>query len=150
MRMSLNFKEGDKMEKIYNTKQKMQIIELLKSSQDKHLTADDMMMIFQMKKINVSRATLYRYLDVLVQTGVIKKFYLGEGEKACYQYIGTNNSCKEHFHLVCLECGKLYHLECNRISDMVNHIEDEHKFKVDPGRIIFYGICEECQKEVSQ
>ena len=123
-------------QKTYITKQKIQIIELLKNNKNKHMTADDMLFLLTAQKINVSRATLYRYLDVLVSTG-----------KACYQYIDNTTKCKEHFHLVCTECGKLQHMECSHVEDIIKHVEKEHHFLVDPGRVVFYGICSECAKK---
>lgn len=129
----------------YNTKQKMQILEMLKNNKQRHLNVDEMLFILSAEQISVSRATLYRYLDVLVSTGEVKKFLIGENEKACYQYSG--DECAEHFHLVCTECGKLIHMKCDKVSEIIEHIDEDHNFKVDPSRIVFYGICEDCQKQ---
>lgn len=132
--------------KVYNTRQKTIILEMLKNNKNKHLTADDMLFILSAQKVSVSRATLYRYLDVLVSTGDVKKYILSESDKACYQYVDSGESCKEHFHLMCIDCGTLQHLECDRINSIINHVESHHHFKVDPGRVVFYGLCEECLK----
>ncbi len=132
--------------KVYNTRQKTIILEMLKNNKNKHLTADDMLFILSAQKVSVSRATLYRYLDVLVQTGDVKKYILPDSDKACYQYVDSGDSCKEHFHLMCIDCGTLQHLECVHINEVINHVENMHKFKVDPGRVVFYGLCEDCMK----
>ena len=102
--------------------------------------------ILNAQKVSVSRATLYRYLDVLVSTGDVKKYILSESDKACYQYVDSSEDCKEHFHLMCIDCGTLQHLECLQINEIINHVVQDHKFKVDPGRVVLYGLCEECQK----
>ena len=47
---------------------------------------------------------------------------------------------------MCIECGTLQHLECPHINEIINHVVKDHKFKVDPGRVVLYGLCEECQK----
>ena len=132
--------------KVYNTRQKTIILEMLKNNKNKHLTADDMLFILSAQKVSVSRATLYRYLDVLVSTGDVKKYILSESDKACYQYVDSGKSCKEHFHLMCIYCGTLQHLERIHINEIINHVEKDHKFKVDPGRVVFYGLCEECMR----
>ena len=132
--------------KVYNTRQKVFILEMLKNNKNKHLTVDDMLFILNAQKVSVSRATLYRYLDVLVSTGDVKKYILSETDKACYQYVDSSEDCKEHFHLMCIDCGTLQHLECLHINEIINHVIKDHKFKVDPGRVVFYGLCEECQK----
>lgn len=131
--------------KVYNTRQKVQILEMLKQNKHRHMTVDEMVFYFTVQKINVSRATLYRYLDVLVSTGDVKKYITGE--KACYQYIDEKTSCKEHFHLMCIECGELQHLECEHVNEIIEHVESKHHFKVNPGRVVFYGICENCSKK---
>lgn len=131
----------------YNTVQKQKILEMLKNNSDKHLNVDEMLFILSVEKVNVSRATLYRFLDVLVQTGEVQKFIIGENEKACYQYIQDKEHCNNHFHLMCTECGKLIHMNCSKVDEIVKHIEDDHEFKVDPGRVVFYGICKECQEK---
>ena len=33
-----------------------------------------------------------------------------------------------------------------KINEIINHVVQDHKFKVDPGRVVLYGLCEECQK----
>lgn len=133
--------------KIYNTRQKVLIIEMLKQNKHRHMTVEDMMFYFNVQKISVSRATLYRYLDVLVSTGDVKKYITGEGDKACYQFVDSETSCKEHFHLMCIECGELQHLECHHVNEIIEHVENSHQFKVDPGRVVFYGLCENCSKK---
>lgn len=133
--------------KAYNTRQKMQIIEMLKQNKHRHMTVDEMMFYLTVAKISVSRATLYRYLDVLVQTGSVKKYIVGEGDKACYQYVDADYNCRQHFHLMCIECGVLQHLECGFINNIIEHVESEHQFKVDPGRVVLYGVCANCQKK---
>ena len=53
----------------YNTKQKNIIIDMLKNNKDRHLTADEMLKILDGLHSPVGKATLYRFLDVLVSTG---------------------------------------------------------------------------------
>ena len=71
----------------YNTKQKNIIVDMLKKNKNRHLTADEMLKILDEMDSPVSKATLYRFLDVLVSTGDLRKYITLEGEKACYQYI---------------------------------------------------------------
>lgn len=134
----------------YNTKQKNIIIEMLQNNKNCHLTADEMLKILEEMNSPVSKATLYRFLDVLVSTGNLRKYITAEGEKACYQYIDEEEGCHEHYHLKCIECGKLIHMECHHIEKITDHVLKEHKFSVDPSRIVLYGICEECMGEMHE
>ncbi len=129
----------------YNTKQKNIIMDMLKEHKNEHLTADDMLNLLNSKGSAVSKATLYRFLDVLVSTGNVRKFIIDEGERSCYQFIDEEEECKEHYHLKCIECGKLFHTECDYLDEIVEHVEKHHNFKVDTGKIVLYGICKDCQ-----
>ena len=130
----------------YNTIQKQTILELLEEHKNKHLNVDEMMSLLYERKENVSRATLYRTLDNLVQNGIVRKYQINENEKSCYQIIDEEN-CHNHFHLVCSECGKLIHLECDKFEELLAHFEEEHSFKVFPSRVVLYGLCSDCQKK---
>lgn len=133
--------------KKYTTKQKTEILNVLKENKDKHLTANQMLECLSQKNVDVSKATLYRYLDVLVKSGSILKYMTSGFDKACFQYAENGNICKNHFHLKCNNCGKIIHLECNEITKIIAHIEDKHDFLVDLGTVSFYGTCDECLKE---
>ena len=133
----------------YNTIQKQTILELLDKHKNEHLNVDEMMALLYERKENVSRATLYRTLDNLVQNGIVRKYTINENEKACYQIIDEDN-CHNHFHLVCSNCGKLIHLECDKFEDILHHFKEDHGFVVFPSRVVLYGLCSECQKKEDQ
>ena len=109
-----------------------------------HLTADEMLKILDEMGSPVSKATLYRFLDVLVSTGDLRKYITTDGEKACYQYIDEEKGCHEHYHLKCIECGKLIHVECSELDEIQQHIGEHHNFHVDRSRIVLYGTCSDC------
>lgn len=91
-----------------------------------------------------AKSSIYRNLSFLCSEGIVRKFK-GEGETSCvYQYLGGERSCRDHFHLKCIECGSLIHLDCQMGSELCRHIEEHHGFSVDSGRSILYGICESC------
>lgn len=133
--------------RFYVTKQKTQIVEMLKKNSDRHMNVDDMLFLLNAQKCKVSRATLYRYLDVLVSTGDVRKFITGD--KACYQYVSDDND-NDEFHLMCVECGKLIHMKCHKVADIMEHVETAHHFKVDPTKVVLYGICEDCAKLIEK
>ena len=61
------------MERAYRTKQRARILEYLKSNKEMHITAD--MIIDHFKKVGnpVGKATVYRYLDNLLEENIIRK-----------------------------------------------------------------------------
>ncbi len=125
----------------YKTKQSEIVLSYLKENSDSHLTANAIAMALSSQ--NVGKTTVYRHLEKLCRDGAVRKYILEEGDSACYQYIG-DSTCHSHFHLKCLNCNKLLHLECDHLSEIETHINAHHNFKVDSSRTVFYGICEEC------
>lgn len=133
------------MEKVYKTKQRAAILEYLKENIDEHITADRIIDYFKQIDNPIGKSTVYRTLDTLVQENVIRKYALTDrSEAACFQYMGENASCNEHYHMKCTKCGMLIHLDCDEIKELSEHIFKEHKFRLDTCKTILYGLCENC------
>lgn len=129
----------------YNTKQKGAVERFLRSNSDRHFTVDSLLYELHSAGENVGRTTVYRALERLVIEGNASKYVQASGESACYQYVG-GNTCHEHFHLKCEGCGRLIHLECGQIDELGAHIEQDHGFKLNKFKTVFYGVCGECAK----
>ncbi len=131
----------------YKTKQKSLILECVKETSGGHFTADDIADKLDKKGSHVGKATVYRHLDRLLSDGVIKKYSLGEGKSACYQYVSAG--C-EHFHLKCTVCEKLIHADCEFLDMLSSHVSKDHGFIIDGSRTVFYGKCSECFRAEKQ
>jgi Fur family ferric uptake transcriptional regulator len=131
--------------KSYHTKQKELILQVLKKEESHHQTADEISQELVKENNPVSKATLYRNLDQLVEQGIIKKFSV-EGCKSCYQYVSEKIK-ENHYHLKCETCGKLFHAEGLPMSKIENLIQNEFHFSIDESRTVFYGICDACKKK---
>ena len=133
----------------YKTKQKDIILNFFIKNKNHHLTASDIINYLHIHDENVGSATVYRYLDKLVSKGMIRKYILDDRSGACYQYIENSDECLEHFHLKCIECGKLIHIDCDYMKSLDEHILQHHGFKVDNSRTVLYGICNSCNEKKS-
>ncbi len=130
------------MTKSYNTKQKMLIEQTVQSFSEGHFTCEDVCDAIKSKGENAGMTTVYRHLDKMVKDGAIIKYTSQAGESACYR---RRLDCGEHFHLKCVSCGKLIHLSCKSLDGIGAHVENEHRFKIDPSKTVFYGVCGECK-----
>lgn len=130
----------------YRTKQRELILDYLIRNKEKHVTADMIINYFKYNGTPIGKSTVYRYLDMLVSENVIRKFTIEEGKSACYQYGTKNDKCTEHYHFKCNICGKLYHVNCDFMNEIKDHIYLEHKFIIDSSKTVFYGTCYECSK----
>lgn len=128
----------------YSTRQKSLILDFIKESSS-HLTVADIVSGLKLKGYSIGTATVYRALERLCATGEIKKFVIDERGAACYQL--SDAECNSHFHLKCLGCGRLIHLDCEFLSKMESHILDDHGFTVSSGKTVIYGYCSECTEK---
>ena len=100
-------------EKVFNTVKK----EIINSFND-----------LKKKKINVSRATLYRTIDVFVKHGLLKKLILDDG-KFLYEH-NKKTITPQHDHIVCEDCGEIFEFFDNSISQIEDKIAKDLNLKV--------------------
>ncbi len=126
----------------YNTKQKSLILDAVKK-QKKDFTIKDIHIVLNKK---VGLTTIYRFIDKLVDDGVLSKFIRNDN-MTYYQYL---EHCDEenHFYLRCEQCGKMEHVDCECIGDLSSHIFKKHHFKANRENIIINGLCDNCTKSL--
>lgn len=129
----------------YNTKQREYVLDCLKENAAYHITAEEILEKLKERKTPVGKSTVYRYLELLLQEGSIRKYAVEDGGCACYQYIREDMECCQHFHLKCLKCQELYHISCKYMEGIGEHIETEHGFQIDQSKTVFYGRCKKCR-----
>lgn len=131
----------------YNTKQKSAIIQFIKVVKDKHFTVDSLCEMMALEGKTVGRTTVYRHLESLAKDGILRKYAAAQGESVCYQYVGEQNECNEHFHLKCEKCGSLIHMECDEMRELAVHIKSHHGFSIDQFKTVIYGVCGDCSSK---
>ncbi|MBO7475248.1 MAG: transcriptional repressor [Ruminococcus sp.] len=131
----------------YNTKQKEKLLEYLMKNKEKHTNVQEISAFLSAEGSSMGVATIYRQLDRLVEQGLVRKYAFDGKTCACYQYIENEEQCRSHFHLKCLGCGRLIHLDCEHLADITRHIEEEHEFSIDYSQTVFYGRCSDCRSK---
>ena len=126
-------------EKKYLTKPRKMILDLFENNPETSFSAKE---IIEDPEITVGEATVFRCLTHLTARGYLRKYDSGEG--ALYQY-NRKGECDRHFHLKCLTCGKIIHLDCELMETIGAHIREDHAFAIDVSRTVIYGHCESCQ-----
>lgn len=127
-----------------NTKQKSYILDCLKKYSDEHMTIDDIVNIINKDSNIVGKTTVYRYLTNLESRGLVRKYSFKGQAFACYQYVGENSVCHDHYHMVCTNCGKTVHFESEKLGLLTNEINNKNNFFIDAVRTVFYGKCSDC------
>lgn len=109
-------------------------------SSTKHRDAEEIYFSLLKRGIKVSRATVYRTIDVLVKNNMIEKLEIGDG-KARYEY---NDKFKHHDHLICTSCGKIIEFNDSDIENHQLHIARKYNFELMHHSHQLFGICEDC------
>lgn len=131
----------------YATASRKKILEFLKSSRDRTVTAADIDTYLKENDSEVNITTIYRYLDKLAKEGTVIKYVAEKGSQAAFQYVEQGHHCEEHLHLKCVKCGCIIHLECAFMDEISEHIQKDHGFLLQCKNSILYGMCRECAKQ---
>ncbi len=91
---------------------------------------------------HVGTATVYRTLEVLVESGLVRAHDFGEGFKRYEPMLAQ----ADHEHLICERCGRVVEFQNERLERMLPIIADEHAFQHQRHRIEIYGVCRDCRR----
>ena len=58
--------------------------------------------------------------------------------------------CREHLHLKCVQCGRIYHLDCHFMDEVRAHLMAEHGFTLQCEGSVLYGLCRRCAQQNEQ
>lgn len=89
----------------------------------------------------VSRPTVYRTLNELVEAGLLRKMTLGG--RAVYEH---DYGYPQHDHLYCQMCEKLIEFHSDDLAAIRDAVAREHNFRATGHRLIITGVCRECSR----
>lgn len=122
------------------TRQRVLVAEILLASDD-HPSVEQLRRRLVERGEHVGTATLYRTVDALVKSGLVRERDFGEGFK---RYEPAREPA-EHAHLVCRRCGAVVEFANDRLERMLRMTADEHHFHYERHRVEIHGICEKCR-----
>ena len=89
-------------------------------------------------------SSVYRLLSKLAQEGTVRRLRAPAPAKGYLYQFSDAHACHAHFHLHCLSCGAVTHLECACGEEISAHLLREHGFATDCDHTVFYGTCAAC------
>ncbi len=110
---------------------------------DDHFEAEALYAYFKKKNFNISRATVYNTLDLLVSCDLVKKHQFG---KNLAQY-EKSYGYKQHDHIICIDCKKVVEFCDPRIQQIQSMMGELLNFKITHHSLYMYGICGSCRKK---
>ena len=106
-------------------------------STNEHRDAEDIFNSLRKRQTNVSRATVYRTIDVLVKNNLVRRLNLGDGRSRFENKIGIEH----HDHIVCLDCRKIVEFMDETIEKMQIRIAKEQGFEIVRHVHQLFGRC---------
>ena len=107
---------------------------------DGHFTVSDLAAAARDRRIGVSRATLFRALDLLVELGVVERRDLPSGEHAYVECAPAH-----HHHVVCSRCGRSAEVDDASVAEAVREIGRRSGYRIESHRLELFGLCPSCQ-----
>jgi len=106
-----------------------------------HVEADELLVRLRAKHKKISRATIYRTLELLADSGIVGKLRIGE---AGYRYERLRAG-DHHDHLICRECGRVVEFYEPRIEELQDEVCERYGFILLDHNHQMRGICRSCR-----
>ncbi len=106
---------------------------------DEHFTAEELWT--KAKKIDpkTSRATLYRTIGLLVESGLLRETDLGRDERV---YDPNFVDSPDHNHLICVDCGKVVEFEDANTATLIDCITRRLGFRPSAKSMRIEACCD--------
>ena len=106
-----------------------------------HFTAEELLRESRRRRLGVTRATVFRSLDILAALGVVERLDLPSGEHA---FVACQPA--HHHHVVCSSCGRSAGVADNGIEAVARAVERATGYRIDEHRLALFGVCPSCRQ----
>ncbi|MBI3012822.1 MAG: transcriptional repressor [Elusimicrobia bacterium] len=121
------------------TKQREEILDYLLKAR-KHVTPEEMYRDINRKDPALGRATVFRTLHLLEDSGFANSIHLANGRQA-YEHKFAR---PHHDHMICVECSAVIEFSSATIERIQEQITKEHTFSPLWHRHEIFGRCKKC------
>lgn len=120
---------------------RVKILNILETSNRRHLSAEDVYKLLLEKGEEIGLATVYRVLTQFEGAGLVCRHHF-EGGQSVFEF----NRGGHHDHLVCIKCGKVVEFLEEAIEERQKAIARDHGFTLEDHSLVIYGICPQCRE----
>ena len=110
---------------------------------DQHFTAEQLLEWAREKDSSVSRATVYRTLPLLTESGLVHEMDFGKDYKI---YDPNYADHPNHNHIICDDCDKIVEFESDRLEALETEISSKLGFEVKSQQLRINAACEEMKQ----
>jgi Fur family transcriptional regulator, ferric uptake regulator len=111
-----------------------------------HFEADELLGKMKDKNVKISRATVYRTLELLVKSNMVRRVHLGE-DHYHYEHVSGNS---HHDHLICTTCGNVIEFHDEVLEQRQREICERKKFTPTFHNLQILGVCDSCRRHGKQ
>ena len=115
---------------------------------DGHFRPEDLLIRFRNRGSRVSRATIYRTLDLLVETGLVRKEGF-PGGGAHYERAHKVQGHNHHDHLYCTACEAIFEFHNEEIERLQEQVCAHFEFEPHSHSHQISGLCRDCRRRGS-
>lgn len=124
------------------TKEREEIIREIEITKG-HFDPDGLYIKMKSRGSKVSRASIYRTIGLLVESGILE--VVENVDKHKHYEIVTNNS--HHDHMICLKCGKVIEFYSPTLETLQKELCNKENFTHVRHSLEIYGYCNKCSKK---
>ena len=121
-----------------NTIQKQVILDAVQTMHN-HPTAEEIYFKISSEHPYISKATVYRNLNLLAENKTILRVKLSDGADR-YDF-----NVQKHYHMRCKNCGKVYDAPISYYENLEKQLKDSYNFTIESHIIEFIGVCADCK-----
>lgn len=110
-------------------------------SKHNHFDADELIDELKRAGFRVSRATVYRTLDKLVDASLLRKINLGA--RTVYEH---DYGYAQHDHLYCEKCGTMIEFQDPALERLISDVCQQNHFQYQGHTFVIRGMCTSCNR----
>lgn len=126
------------------TPPRLRILELLKTSAERHLSADEIYKRLAFTSGEIGMATIYRALTQLEGAGLLRRTTFETG-RAVFELEEGHH----HDHMVCIRCGHVDEFHDPTIEARQAEVAKERGFELQEHRHSLFGLCAQCSRSAA-
>jgi Fur family ferric uptake transcriptional regulator len=111
-------------------------------AQHRHIDAEEILRAVRESGHSISRATVYRNLELLVECGLVSRVKLGA--RTVYEHLHPG---LKHDHLACRSCGRIVEFVSPGVTALLAEICRAHGFEPQGNQVQIVGLCRACGEE---
>lgn len=127
--------------KLKLTRQRLAVVNEI-FSDNGHFEAEELVERLKNKRMRVSRATVYRTLELLRECQLVEKLDFGS-PRSFYEHVAPG---EHHDHLICTECGTVIEFHNDRLETLQDEICRNFDFHESHHSLRIFGLCSKCHR----